>query len=202
MEVIIPNTNSSVQKNKKVQTSLLMKQEDPFLIRSKESKMNTINSAVKEIVVFLVDDDMLFLKALEHSILINHPYLKIKTFQTGEACLQQVASKPEIVILDYYLNSTLPYAWNGLTVLKEIKKINPSTKVIMLSSQDSLDTAVKCIDNGSFDYISKSESAFVKINNVVGNIVDDIKLNRKSIRPYQIISIIIIIILTLLIIFK
>ena len=72
----------------------------------------------------------------------------------------------------------------------------------MLSAQDSLDTAVKCIDNGSFDYISKSESAFVKINNVLSNIIEDIKTDEKSIKPYQIIGIIIIVILIIAFLLK
>ncbi|MES2590560.1 MAG: response regulator [Bacteroidota bacterium] len=161
------------------------------------------NKAVlKDIVVFIVDDDLLFTKALEHSITGKLPSVAIKTFQTGEACLQQMKLKPDIVILDYYLNSTVPYAWNGLTILKQLKKINPTVKVIMLSSQDSLDVAVKCIDNGSFDYISKSESAFVKINNVLTNILRDIKTNSRSIKPYQVVSMIIIIILAVCFLLK
>lgn len=156
----------------------------------------------KEVVVFIVDDDLLFTKALEHSITEKLPSVDIKTFQTGEACLQHMKLNPEIVILDYYLNSTVPYAWNGLTILKQLKKINPALKVIMVSSQDSLDIAVKCIDNGSFDYISKSESAFVKINNVLTNIIQDIKTNNRSIKPYQIISMIIIIILAVFFLLK
>jgi two-component system OmpR family response regulator len=156
----------------------------------------------KEMTVFLVDDDLLFLKALEHSITSKLPSVTIKSFQTGEACLQHIKFKPDVVILDYYLNSTVPYAWNGLTILKQLKKISPKTKVIMLSAQDSLDVAVKCIDNGSFDYISKTESAFVKINNVLSNIVDDISTNNKSIKPYQVISMVIIIILMICFLLK
>ncbi len=174
------------------------------LARAVEPETVTIKKATKdkEITIFLVDDDLMFLKALEHSITGKLPSAVIKTFQTGEACLQHIKFKPEVVILDYYLNSAVPYAWNGLTILKQLKKISPKTKVIMLSAQDSLDVAVKCIDNGSFDYISKSESAFVKINNVLSNILDDITTNSKSIKPYQVISMVIIIILMICFLLK
>ncbi len=169
-----------------------------------DKKKSGIKSSVKDkdITIFLVDDDILFLKALEHSIISKLPSVTIKSFQTGEACLQQMKQKPEVIILDYYLNSTVPYAWDGLTILKQLKKISSKTKVIMLSAQDSLDVAVKCIDNGSFDYISKSESAFVKINNVLSNIIEDIKVNNKSIKPYQIVSVVIIIILMIAFLLK
>lgn len=175
---------------------------EQFETTHKGSFVKKVGSKNKEITVFLVDDDLLFLKALEHSITTKLPSVTIKSFQTGEACLQQVKLKPEVVILDYYLNSAVPYAWNGLTILKQLKKISPKTKIIMLSAQDSLDVAVKCIDNGSFDYISKSESAFVKINNVLSNIIDDYTTNSRGIKPYQVISMVIIIILMICFLLK
>ncbi|MCE9539064.1 MAG: response regulator, partial [Bacteroidetes bacterium] len=149
----------------------------------------------RDVLLFIVDDDPLYTKALEHSISEKMPSVKIKTFQTGEACLQQIKQKPDVVILDYYLDSKVSYAWNGLTILKQIKKLVPKTKVIMLSVQDSVDVAVKCIENGSYDYIPKSESAFVRINNVLLNITKDINSNEKGMKPYQIVGVIIFIIL-------
>ena len=172
------------------------KEKLPISISEKTTPEKTKHKK-NELLVFIVDDDALYLKALEKSISDKLPHLKIKTFLTGEACLQQMRQKPEVVILDYFLDSKVSYAWNGLTILKQIKKLNPKTKVIMLSSQDSLEVAVKCIDNGSFDYISKSESAFVKINNVLTNIIEDVKLSEKGLKPYQIIGIVVIIILLL-----
>ena len=151
--------------------------------------------AKKPISIFIVDDDALYSKALEQSISNKLPLVKIKTFLTGESCLQQIKLKPDVVILDYYLDSKVPYAWNGLTILKQIKKINPKTKVIMLSVSDSLDIAIKCIDNGSYDFISKSESAFVKINNLLINITEDIKANDKGLKPIHIIGITVIVLL-------
>ena len=136
--------------------------------------MNTKN----KISIFIVDDNPIYVRALEGSIESKLPLIKIKTFLNGEACLHQMKLKPDVVILDYFLDSKVPYAWNGLEILKQIKKLNPKTKVIMLSAQDSLAIAEKCIDSGSYDYISKSESAFVKINNTLTNIIEDKTMNK------------------------
>ena len=112
---------------------------DPSIPR----KANRISKkAQKKIPLFIVDDDILYLKALELSISSNIGSLAIYSFQTGEECLQLMKKKPAIVILDYYLNSEISRTLNGMAILKKIKKINPSTKVIMLSSQDSLNVAV------------------------------------------------------------
>lgn len=197
METIAAISDPPVEDEKMFEKSLIDPEKNISLSSSKKRAIDKTKSETREILVFIVDDDLLYLKALENSISAKFPFVKIKTFLTGEACLQQLKFKPDVVILDYFLDSKVSYAWNGLTILKQIKKLNPKTKVIMLSSQDSLDIAVKCIDNGSFDYISKSESAFVRINNVLMNIIEDIKANEKGMKPYQIVGIIIIIILLL-----
>lgn len=133
----------------------------------------------KKIKLFIVDDDPLYLKALEMSITsnMNNEELMINSFQTGEACLQQMKQKPSIVILDYFLNSKLPYAWDGSTILKHIKRMSPGTKVIMLSSQDSLRVAIDCMENGAYDYISKTQTALVRINNAIKNISGNIEVS-------------------------
>jgi len=197
MKTIAALSDSLEDDEKMVQTSLILPEKKTSISFTKNKTSGKAKAVPREILLFIVDDDALYVKALEHSIKDKMPFVKIKTFSTGEACLQQIKLKPDVVILDYYLNSKVPYAWNGLTILKQIKKISPKTKVIMLSVQDSLEVAVKCIDNGSYDYISKTESAFVKINNVLMNIVEDIKTTDKGMKPYQVVGIIIFFILLL-----
>ncbi len=197
MKTIATLSNSPGEDGKMYQPTLVQPEKELRVSYNKRDAITKPKSGNREILLFIVDDDPLYTKALEHSISEKIPSVKIKTFQTGEACLQQIKQKPDVVILDYYLDSKVSYAWNGLTILKQIKKLVPKTKVIMLSVQDSLDVAVKCIENGSFDYIPKSESAFVRINNVLLNIIKDINSNEKGMKPYQVVGVIVIIILLL-----
>lgn len=197
MKTIATLSNSPGEDEKMFQPTLIRPEKELRVSYSKRGASAKTKSGSREILLFIVDDDPMYTKALEHSILDKIPNVKIKTFQTGEACLQQIKQKPDVVILDYYLDSKVSYAWNGLTILKQIKKLVPKIKVVMLSVQDSLDVAVKCIENGSYDYIPKSESAFVRINNVLQNIIRDINSNEKAVKPYQVVGIIIIIILLL-----
>ena len=127
--------------------------------------------AKKKTNVFLVDDDPLFLEALRHFLSEgNKTSLNIKTFSTGEACLEQMDENPDIVILDYYLNSSVKKAMNGIAVLKRIKHSHPLVKVVLLSAQDNVEIAMETIEHGAFDYVYKSESAFVRIKNIIMNI--------------------------------
>ena len=116
----------------------------------------------ENILIFLIDDDALFLKSLEIEFEQN---LKatIKTFSTGEKCLGNLSQNPDIIVLDYYLNSIEQTAMNGCETLDEIKAINPNIPVIMLSSQDSIDVAVNCMKHNAYDYIVKSETAFLRL---------------------------------------
>lgn len=155
---------------------------------------NKAKSSTKKNIIFLVDDDLFFLKTLAHTISIQQPSVEIKTFQTGEACLKEMKKRPKIIVLDYYLNSKIKSSLNGLDILKRIKKNNSKVKVIMLSVQDSLAIANNCINNGSFDYIIKNETAFFRINNILKNILGNLKTTNEGLKAYQVILIIFLII--------
>lgn len=119
-----------------------------------------------KILLFLVDDDALFLKSLEIDFMSDTAY-EIKTFATGEACLKNLKSNPGVIILDYHLNGVNKHAINGLTTLDRIKAANPQIPVIMLSSQDKIEVAVNCMKHKAFDYIVKSETAFLRLQQAI-----------------------------------
>jgi two-component system, OmpR family, response regulator len=123
----------------------------------------------KKILLFLVDDDALFLKSLEIEFAQNTESV-IKTFATGELCIENIAQNPDIIILDYHLNGVDKNAINGLETLDRIKTICPQVPVILLSSQDKIEVAVNCMKHQAFDYIVKSETAFIRIQKAIATI--------------------------------
>lgn len=125
----------------------------------------------KKMKVFLVDDDPIFQKVLETQFKERTQY-EIKTFSTGEDCLKQLTENPDIIFLDYQLNSLSPKAQTGLQILNKIKAINPRIEVVMLSSQDHIEVAVNCMKHDAFDYIVKSESAFMRAQKAVSAILN------------------------------
>lgn len=120
----------------------------------------------KKITIFLVDDNELYLKGLEAQFLQN-PDLLIKTFLTGESCLQSITTKPDIVILDYYLAPIKRKTIEGLEMLLMIKNKSPETQVIMLSAGVSAEIAVNCVKHGAFDYIAKDDETFIKLKKAI-----------------------------------
>jgi len=123
----------------------------------------------KKILLFIVDDDALFLKSLEIEFTENTES-DIKSFSTGEECLEHISQNPDVIILDYHLNSVEKNAINGLETLDRIKAVNKEIPVIMLSSQDKIEVAVNCMKHQAFDYIVKSETAFFRLQKAITTI--------------------------------
>jgi len=117
--------------------------------------------------IFIVDDNKVFALALKADIenTFKDMFIKIYSFETGEKCMNRFMQvMPELVILDYYLNTTYPEAVDGIEVLDWIKRENSETNVIMLTSDDNIDIALKSLKHGASDYIVKTETQFRKIN--------------------------------------
>ena len=122
-----------------------------------------------KIRLFLVDDDVLFLKSLEIEFLQNADFA-IETFATGELCINNLSHTPDVIILDYHLDGIDKNAMNGIETLDKIKSINPDIPVVMLSSQDKIEVAINCMHHRAFDYVVKSETAFVRLRKIITTI--------------------------------
>ena len=139
---------------------------------------NKIKPGSKRVKLFLVDDDALFLKSLEIDFLNNGDFA-IKTFATGELCLEHLSNNPDIIILDYYLDSIDKNAMNGIETLDKIKSILPDIPVIMLSSQDKIDVAINCMHHNALDYVVKSETAFMRLQKIIADIFSYKKIEKE-----------------------
>jgi two-component system OmpR family response regulator len=138
---------------------------------------------VEKIKLFLVDDDVVFLKSLEIEFL-QHADFTINTFSTGELCMENLSLHPDVIILDYHLDEVDKAAMNGLSTLDKIKAYNPDIPVIMLSSQDKIDVAINCMHHRAFDYVVKSETAFMRLQKIITTIFKYKKME-KELRWYM-----------------
>ena len=126
-----------------------------------------------QINIFIVEDNEVFRIALKSDIetAFSEKSLAIHTFETGEAAMQKFKTvKPQVVILDYNLDSKVQKAANGIAVMDLIKKEDPETNVILLTSEDSLSIATTAFKHGASDYVVKTETKFAKINFSLANL--------------------------------
>ncbi|MFZ2284365.1 MAG: response regulator [Lutibacter sp.] len=131
-----------------------------------------------KIKLFLVDDDAVYLKLLEIEFL-QHGDFDIETYPTGELCMENLSNKPDVIILDYYLDGVDVNAMNGMETLDKIKASNPNIPVVMLSSQDKIDIAISCMHHGAFDYVVKSETAFIRLQKIITAIFEFKKIEKQ-----------------------
>jgi DNA-binding NtrC family response regulator len=123
----------------------------------------------EKIKIFLVDDDAVFLNLLKIEFLEQAVYF-IETYATGELCLQNLSHNPDVIILDYHLDGIDKTAMNGMATLDKIKIISPHIPVVMLSSQDKIEVAIDCMHHRAFDYVVKSETSFLRLQNIITTI--------------------------------
>jgi len=129
------------------------------------------------IKLFLVDDDSMYLKLLEIEFL-QHANFTIESFATGEKCVANLSHNPDVIILDYRLDGIDKTAMNGIETLDKIKLFNPDIPVVMLSSQDKIEVAINCMHHKAFDYIVKSETAFIRLQKTITTIFHTQKIEK------------------------
>jgi two-component system OmpR family response regulator len=119
--------------------------------------------------VFLVDDEPIQNEMLKDWLSTKFRY-EFRTYESGEEAIKDADLKPQVIVLDYHLNSHLPDAKDGIEVLKMFKESLPDSKVIMLSGQDKIEVAIDSMKYGAFDYVIKGETAFSRMENIINYI--------------------------------
>jgi len=111
--------------------------------------------------VILVDDDPQVL--LSSSVLLRSASIAadVKTFCEGESLMVLLDRDAESSVL--VLDLGLPGGITGEDLLGVIKTEYPDLPVIVMTAQDDLETAVRCMKAGAFDYLVKpvEDSRFV-----------------------------------------
>lgn len=100
----------------------------------------------------LVVDDELDIRELVSGVLEDEGY-EARTAADSDAALEAIAARrPSLVILDVWLQGS---RLDGLELLAEIKRRDPSIAVLVISGHGNLDTAVAAIRQGAADFIEK-----------------------------------------------
>ncbi|WP_230480634.1 nitrogen assimilation response regulator NtrX [Sphingomonas sp. Leaf21] len=100
----------------------------------------------------LVVDDELDIRELVAGVLEDEGY-DARVAADSDAALEAVAvRRPSLVLLDVWLQGS---KLDGLELLDEIKRRDPSIPVLVISGHGNLDTAVAAIRKGAADFIEK-----------------------------------------------
>lgn len=106
-------------------------------------------------LVFFVDDDKLILNLLEYTFK-SRGGIQVKTFFSGEECLDQMQLKPDLVVVDHMFTGN-EGQMNGLKVVRKIREIDQDATILVLSGQDDESIIADFIQSGAKQYISKDD---------------------------------------------
>lgn len=119
--------------------------------------------------IIVVDDDPMLSAAL--SDFLEDQGHTVHTYGTGEECLKHIATDaPNVIILDFYMNTVNRQAATGLEILKAIRHAYPAMHVIMLSSQARYDLMGQTISSGAEKYVIKGKDSFAEIKKYIDHL--------------------------------
>ena len=123
--------------------------------------------------VLIVDDEAGVRSALS-GVLRDEGYT-VDAVESGEACLDRVSRAPyDVIVLDIWLPGM-----DGLTTLTRLNERRVDAPVVMISGHGNIESAVRAIKLGAFDFVEKPLS-LEKTVLVVGNAVRQRRLEAEN----------------------
>ena len=122
-------------------------------------------------IVFIVEDNVMYAKTLEASIKAHFPQVtNIRLFPVGETCLPELHHNPDLIIMDYFLDTKYTDAETGLENIKKIRAEKSESNIVILSSQSDIAVVVEAIKTYECSYIKKDEQAFERLQEILKDI--------------------------------
>jgi two-component system, OmpR family, response regulator len=112
-------------------------------------------------VIFVVEDNLMYQNLIAKELESAGGSLFFYT--TGEACLDDLAKQPSVIVMDYNLEGEM----NGLDTLQKVRATHPEVYVILFSSQKGLNTKEIFLQYGSFDFLEKNSLSLRALRQMV-----------------------------------
>ncbi len=128
--------------------------------------------------VLIIDDEEEIRESIE--LLLTSEGLTVDTASNGEEGLRKIEENHyDVALLDLMLPGK-----SGMEIQKDIKRIDPTLPVVIITAMGAIETAVMAIKEGSFDYVTKpwnNEKLIVIVKNGIKQrtlISENIQLRR------------------------
>ncbi len=113
--------------------------------------------------LFIVDDDP-FWTGILLNMLTSIGCTDIETFNNGKDCINNMHLNPGTIFLDYQMEGL-----DGIEVLNQLKRHDSTTNVIFATAFEDLEIAMTALQNGSKDYILKTNVTISDLHRIVQN---------------------------------
>ncbi|MGC9260445.1 MAG: response regulator transcription factor [Phycisphaerae bacterium] len=110
---------------------------------------NTHIESLKPPIILVVEDDAPFRDRLARAMAARG-YSVLSASDVGEAMILASSHAPDLALVDLRIG-----AQSGLDLLPQLRAANPASCVIILTGYGSIATAVKAVQGGAADYLTK-----------------------------------------------
>lgn len=115
----------------------------------------------KRPIIFVIEDSEIVSELMAYNIEKKFG-AHVLIFGTCEGAMRKLIwMKPELILLDYNLDSHKPNMMNGLRFLEEMRKKDLKIPVIILSGQREKAISVALLKLDAVDYVSKNDEDFL-----------------------------------------
>ncbi|HID93783.1 MAG TPA: sigma-54-dependent Fis family transcriptional regulator, partial [bacterium (Candidatus Stahlbacteria)] len=138
-----------------------------------------------DVRILVVDDEPIMRDSL--SDWLREDGYEVGTAENGPRALEMVKSEQWDILL---VDLKMP-VMDGIEVMREVKKINKDIPVIIITAYATVDTAVKAMKEGAYDYIVKPfnpEEIGLTIRNIIAHqnlVKENIFLRQELRKRYQ-----------------
>jgi DNA-binding NtrC family response regulator len=129
--------------------------------------------------VFLLDDEELIVTVLAKTLSAEN--YEVYSENECEGVVQKIkAINPDVVLLDIRMPTR-----NGIEILEDIKRSGINTQVVMLTADDTAETAVRAMKLGAADYLTKpfnTDEVKIVVRNIIEreNLIQEVDYLRKA----------------------
>jgi two-component system response regulator AtoC len=117
----------------------------------------------QKIINIAIVEDNVFYSSLLASQLRTSVKAEVATYYSGEEFLKTDVEDFDVIVLDLNFDSDDEAALNGQQILKILNDKQIMAKVVILSAEEDIETAVDVLNIGAVDYIVKNEFALEKL---------------------------------------
>lgn len=104
----------------------------------------------EKVKILVIDDELSMRQFLQ--ILLKKDGYDVTTAENGEIALRKLKEeKFTVILMDY----NMPEAIDGIDLLNELLHTSPKSQVIVITAYASTEQAIKAIELGAVDYVSK-----------------------------------------------
>ncbi len=113
----------------------------------------------------IIDDDLIFSKALAHKLENTYGF-EVQSFKNAEKSLSQRIQNPDIIFIDYQLGIGTE-VMDGLMALGVLKKNYPNCTMVMMSGEENTHWLEQGRKYGANASLTKSKDQLVDLEKVV-----------------------------------